>query len=436
MSQASQQPKPLNPAPEDNSQGLVPRPTEQPVQKKRRFNRPAKLSIEKLTSTEAISSIVSTGRTTASEYREGKHAQMLSTVIRRAIRWAGTVAPNHTPAQFAVESRALSSKREVRAYLSNVRLAQLRGAHVGEEEDVDVDDNMEIEQSVGQENRPFQNVAVAADAPDMDEIMLMEQEMELQSKAPTVSKQVQASDPPEEQDLWDEEDMFMDEDNDPSFGMPAMPSMAPKMNTHSGSGNRGESAKTFTNPTSVQPDSAGKSGTSEEIVTTDKLNNDKPIAPKDSSTSANNNNKDAASPLPESAARDSSPSTEEKSKAKGPLGEKDTEQGGPEPSQPEGQDKESSEKPTSEKVSSNANEDNDERQNNGANVASKALADPKPDPKPTDGATGSDDADDTDDDDEIEVRRRKPRAIRKVSDASGPGEAGDNVGKAESRESN
>lgn len=123
-----QETKPLNPA-----SSLIEAATIRQPRKKRKVSRP-KLTIGQLTSPEAISSIVSIGRATVEEYNEKgsqqAHARKLATVLRRAGRWASSVAPQHTMAQFVIEARGLASNRGLRSHVANVRLAQLRGADV------------------------------------------------------------------------------------------------------------------------------------------------------------------------------------------------------------------------------------------------------------------------------------------------------------------
>lgn len=113
------------------------------VRKKRKLQAP-KLSILELTDAKAIASIFSVGKSTSEENKrhEGRsHARKLATVLRRAGRWAATIAPQHTLPQFVIAARALASKRELRSLISNVRLAQLRG--------IDVEDERRVGQTEG-----------------------------------------------------------------------------------------------------------------------------------------------------------------------------------------------------------------------------------------------------------------------------------------------
>lgn len=124
--------------------------------KKKRRKQVPKLTALDLTQSSAISSLVNIGRTTSEEYVKScerakqkarakaksngqtdevdigsdVQARMLETVLRRAARWAAGIAPQHSLAQFVMEARAVSAKRDVRSYISNVRLAQLRGADI------------------------------------------------------------------------------------------------------------------------------------------------------------------------------------------------------------------------------------------------------------------------------------------------------------------
>lgn len=126
--------------------------------KKKRRKQVPKLTALDLTQSSAISSLVNIGRATSEEYTKScerakqkakakakakgtdaavvadigidVQARMLETVLRRAARWAAGIAPQHSLAQFVMEARALSAKRDVRSYISNVRLAQLRGADI------------------------------------------------------------------------------------------------------------------------------------------------------------------------------------------------------------------------------------------------------------------------------------------------------------------
>lgn len=138
MTTPPMQPTPLNGGLSDNTAVT---PVDAPVQKKRRLQTP-KLTAHDLTSPKAISSIIELGRATSEEHEKYKgrrtHANFLGAVIRRASRWAANVAPQHTLPEFVFASRTLAGSRPVRALVSNVRLAQLRGADVANN-DVDAD---------------------------------------------------------------------------------------------------------------------------------------------------------------------------------------------------------------------------------------------------------------------------------------------------------
>lgn len=121
---------PLNSLPEAGKAPEAP-----PRLKRRRIQPLPKLTTAQLTAASAISSLVAVGRATSLEHQRSEghrtHASLLSAVVRRATRWTQTVAPRHSLSQFVVEARALSGNRALRAYISNVRLAQLRGADEG-----------------------------------------------------------------------------------------------------------------------------------------------------------------------------------------------------------------------------------------------------------------------------------------------------------------
>lgn len=107
--------------------------SDQPVRKVR--PRAPKLTLEGITAPSTVAALFTVGRATAAEYTRlekqgGYHARLLGSTLRRAARWAQSVAPQHSLSQFVVEARALSSRRDVRARVSDIRLAQLRGADV------------------------------------------------------------------------------------------------------------------------------------------------------------------------------------------------------------------------------------------------------------------------------------------------------------------
>lgn len=422
--QPSQHLQPLNPAPSSAADEVV-KPTDQPIVKKRRFNRPPKLSIEKLTSTDAISSIVAIGRATSSEYREGKQAQMLSTVIRRAIRWANSVAPHHSPAQFAVEARAISSKREVRSYLSNVRLAQLRGAHLGEEEeDVDVDDHMEIEPQLnkGIQNGKEENAAgaVAADVPDIDEMMLMQRELEQQPQPTSQANQEKvANPPPQDDDGWDEEDMFMDGDDDPLAATKVSSTTATTTGTKSSSQNGLETGVSKTNSADAQKSSLNDSEKERKGTTADKQSNENAPSIKHKDLKAASSKPTDLSEHPPSSKGDDV--SDGRNNDEGSKGDKPSTT--PVDNKGAGENKASDEKDV---TWSDANRNSTEKSGDGVTAL---LESPKHQDKPQEKGPLSDqkqhestegNADDSEEDeDEIQIRRKKPSSSNNRTHAIG-----------------
>lgn len=244
-----------------------------------------KLTALDLTQSSAISSLVNIGRATSEEYvkscerakqkarakakANGQNdvvdigsdvqARMLETVLRRAARWAAGIAPQHSLAQFVMEARAVSAKRDVRSYISNVRLAQLRGADIdaggaaADGQDGDGDDGDTAANANGNGSRGIirtgelsvramlandagdvddggrHGAGVTADMPDMmmDDIPDMN-DVPQASGSNGIGGATGRGPPEAEDDGWDEpEDILMDDMPMNSMPMP-MPMSMPK----------------------------------------------------------------------------------------------------------------------------------------------------------------------------------------------------------------
>lgn len=127
-----------------------------PPKKPRRGTLVPKLDVHQLISKAAVDSIISIGCLTAARPANNAPDQ-LSAILRRAARWAATVAPDHSLASFVHSANVMSGNRALRSHLVHVRLAAERGVHA---------DDADPDADLGNNNTISNIDNVAADADD------------------------------------------------------------------------------------------------------------------------------------------------------------------------------------------------------------------------------------------------------------------------------